>query len=158
MTITVHDWITGSSVNPAIFERWPDYRVILVAADRVDTAGLESVSRGLHTEAHESARSNGSGEPDEHTVRWHSAYRDFWIKLRVARPSVDALVRRAASDNGLPRINALVDLYNAVSILHRVPIGGEDLDRYDGFRPTDSRHWDRTVQHHRRRRCCRRSR
>ena len=73
-----------------------------------------------------------SGAADEHTVRWHSAYRDFGIKPRVARPSVDALVRRAASDNGLPRINALVDLYNAVSILHRVPIGGEDLDRYDG--------------------------
>jgi DNA/RNA-binding domain of Phe-tRNA-synthetase-like protein len=26
----------------------------------------------------------------------------------------------------------LVDVYNASSILHRVPIGGEDLDRYDG--------------------------
>jgi B3/4 domain len=41
-------------------------------------------------------------------------------------------VRRAASDHGLPRINVLVDLYNAISILHRVPIGGEDLDHYDG--------------------------
>src|SRR6187402_1648333 len=60
------------------------------------------------------------------------AYREFGVKPRVARPSVDALVRRAASDNGLPRINALVDVYNAISILHRVPIGGEDLDRYDG--------------------------
>jgi DNA/RNA-binding domain of Phe-tRNA-synthetase-like protein len=132
VTITMHDWISRSTVDPAIFERWPDYRVILVAADRVDTAGLGAVATGLHMEAHESARSNGSGESDAHTVRWHSAYRDFGIKPRVARPSVDALVRRAASDNGLPRINALVDLYNAVSILHRVPIGGEDLDRYDG--------------------------
>ena len=89
-------------------------------------------SRRAPQEAHESARSSGSGESDAHTVRWHAAYRDFGIKPRVARPSVDALVRRAASDNGLPRINALVDLYNAISILHRVPIGGEDLDRYVG--------------------------
>ena len=128
----MHDWITGSTVNPAIFERWPDYRVILVAADRVDTAELEAVAKGLHTEAHESARATGSSEPDAHTVRWHAAYRDFGVKPRVARPSVDALVRRAASENGLPRIDVLVDVYNAISILHRVPIGGEDLDRYDG--------------------------
>lgn len=132
MTITMHDWISRSTVDPAVFERWPDYRVILLAADHVDPAGLEAVANRLHGEAHESARSNGSGEPDAHTVRWHAAYRDFGIKPRVARPSVDALVRRAASDNGLPRINALVDLYNAISILHRVPIGGEDLDRYVG--------------------------
>ena len=65
-------------------------------------------------------------------MRWHAAYRDFGVKPRVARPSVDALVRRAASDNGLPRIDVLVDVYNAISIQHRVPIGGEDLDRYDG--------------------------
>lgn len=128
----MHDWITGSTVNPAIFERWPDYRVILVAADRVDTAGLDAVATPLHMEAHESARATGSGEPDAHTVRWHAAYRDFGVKPRVARPSVDALVRRAASDNGLPRIDVLVDVYNAISIQHRVPIGGEDLDRYDG--------------------------
>ena len=45
---------------------------------------------------------------------------------------MDALLRRAATPAGLPPINTLVDLYNAVSILHGVPIGGEDLDRYNG--------------------------
>src|SRR5690606_31751604 len=30
------------------------------------------------------------------------------------------------------RINVLVDLYNAISVLHGVPIGGEDLERYVG--------------------------
>ncbi len=29
-------------------------------------------------------------------------------------------------------MNALTDLYNAVSVQHLVPIGGEDLDGYDG--------------------------
>ena len=128
----MHDWMTRSTVSPAIFERWPDYRVILVAAHRVDTAGLEAVAEGLHMEAHESTRATGASEPDAHTMRWHAAYRDFGVKPRVARPSVDALVRRAASDNGLPRIDVLVDVYNAISIVHRVPIGGEDLDRYEG--------------------------
>lgn len=33
-------------------------------------------------------------------------------------------------DSGLPRVNRLTDLYNAVSVLHQVPLGGEDMDRY----------------------------
>ena len=37
-----------------------------------------------------------------------------------------------AGGEGLPRINALVDRYNAVSVLHAVPVGGEDLDRVSG--------------------------
>jgi len=132
MSITTHDWISRSTVDPALLEGRPDYRVILVAADRIDTAALASIAERLHVEAHEVARSIDPGEPDAHTARWQQAYRDFGIKPRVARPSVDALVRRAASDKGLPRINVLVDLYNAISILHGVPIGGEDLDRYQG--------------------------
>ncbi len=132
MSRAVHDWINGSTVDPAIFERWPDYRLVLVAAEDVDPQELAQVAERMHGDACDAVRASPSSEPDAHTLRWHAAYRDFGIKPRVARPSVDALVRRAASDNGLPRINALVDLYNAISILHRVPIGGEDLDRYVG--------------------------
>lgn len=29
-------------------------------------------------------------------------------------------------------MNRLTDLYNAVSVLHQIPIGGEDLTRYTG--------------------------
>jgi DNA/RNA-binding domain of Phe-tRNA-synthetase-like protein len=43
---------------------------------------------------------------------------------------LEALLRRAAS--GLPRVNRLTDVYNAVSVLHQVPLGGEDLTRYAG--------------------------
>src|SRR5205085_10896506 len=32
----------------------------------------------------------------------------------------------------LPRINRLVDLYNAISIRYALPVGGEDLDRLAG--------------------------
>ena len=39
---------------------------------------------------------------------------------------------RVLKGDQLPRINALVDLYNAVSIRHAVPLGGEDADKLDG--------------------------
>ena len=33
--ITAHDWTSHTTIDPAIWERWPDYRVWLVAADDV---------------------------------------------------------------------------------------------------------------------------
>ncbi|RAL10222.1 B3/B4 domain-containing protein [Aspergillus homomorphus CBS 101889] len=41
-----------------------------------------------------------------------------------------ALTRRAEA--GLPPVNRLTDIYNAISIKHELPFGGEDLDKYDG--------------------------
>jgi DNA/RNA-binding domain of Phe-tRNA-synthetase-like protein len=58
------------------------------------------------------------------------AYREFGAKPQRTRNSLEALLRRAAS--GLPRVNRLTDLYNAVSVQHQVPVGGEDLTRYAG--------------------------
>jgi DNA/RNA-binding domain of Phe-tRNA-synthetase-like protein len=61
---------------------------------------------------------------------WRDAYRAFGAKPQRTRNSLEALLRRTAS--GLPRVNRLTDLYNAVSVLHQVPVGGEDLSRYVG--------------------------
>lgn len=35
-------------------------------------------------------------------------------------------------DKGLPRIDLLTDIYNAASVLHHIPIGGENLSAYSG--------------------------
>lgn len=130
--LTAQEWVAQASVEPNVHERWPDYRVVLVAVDSVDVARLAGSAEALFDRAVTEARAIGAGDPDPHVALWQQAYREFGVKPRVARPSVDALVRRACSESGLPRINVLVDLYNAISILHRVPIGGEDLHRYDG--------------------------
>ena len=62
--------------------------------------------------------------------QWREAYRAFGAKPQRTRNSLEALLRRAAS--GLPRVNRLTDIYNAVSVLHQLPLGGEDLNRYSG--------------------------
>ena len=132
MTISAHDWIQGSRVDDAVFARWPNYRAILLAADVIDLDVLRPAADDLLARAQQSVAARDSADPSPHVERWHEAYRDFGVKPRVARASVDALTRRAGTEAGLPRINVLVDLYNAVSVLHGVPIGGEDLDRYAG--------------------------
>ena len=59
-------------------------------------------------------------------------YRDAFIKLgfnpNKFAPSVEALITRIAKKGQLPAINNVVDLANAVSIKHILPIGAHDID------------------------------
>jgi DNA/RNA-binding domain of Phe-tRNA-synthetase-like protein len=57
---------------------------------------------------------------------WREAYRRFGVKPSRHRSSIEGLLRSVPA--GGPRsINPLVDLYNAVSLRHMLPCGGEDL-------------------------------
>ncbi|MFF7473077.1 phenylalanine--tRNA ligase beta subunit-related protein [Streptomyces sp. NPDC008092] len=69
---------------------------------------------------------------DPHMVAWRAAYTAFGSKPSRTRNSAEALAKRALADGGLPRINVLVDLYNAISVAHLIPVGGEDLDLIQG--------------------------
>ncbi|MPY57040.1 B3/B4 domain-containing protein [Streptomyces spongiae] len=69
---------------------------------------------------------------DPHMAAWREAYTAFGSKPSRTRNSAEALAKRALSEAGLPRINLLVDLYNAISVAHLIPVGGEDLDRIQG--------------------------
>ncbi|GAA1888589.1 B3/B4 domain-containing protein [Streptantibioticus ferralitis] len=69
---------------------------------------------------------------DEHVAAWRAAYSAFGAKPSRTRNSAEALARRALGDGGLPRINLLVDAYNAISVAYLVPVGGEDADRIEG--------------------------
>ena len=53
------------------------------------------------------------------------------VVRREAEPD-QALGRRAHPAEAAPEINLVVDAYNAVSVRHCLPIGGEDLRRYQG--------------------------
>ncbi|WP_199549471.1 B3/4 domain-containing protein [Streptomyces sp. N35] len=69
---------------------------------------------------------------DPHMTAWRAAYTAFGSKPSRTRNSAEAPAKRALADGGLPRINLLVDLYNAVSVAHLIPVGGEDLARIKG--------------------------
>lgn len=69
---------------------------------------------------------------DPHMAAWREIYTAFGSKPSRTRNSAEALARRALTDAGLPRINLLVDLYNAISVAHLIPVGGEDIDHIEG--------------------------
>ena len=129
----LEEFLAGGQVDAAVSALRPDYRAVLLAVDGLVPGPSDQASDALLQAAEAAAGLALRGRPAEelpHVAAWREAYRAFGAKPQRTRNSLEALLRRAAS--GLPRVNRLTDLYNAVSVLHQVPVGGEDLTRYAG--------------------------
>ena len=125
--------LAAAHIEPAVFELRPDYRALLIAVDGLVPGPSDDASNALLEQAEAAAKAALAEQKVEHlphVAAWREAYQAFGAKPNRTRNSLEALVRRA--DAGLPRVNRLTDLYNAVSVLHQIPLGGEDLARYVG--------------------------
>ncbi|MGA8045946.1 MAG: phenylalanine--tRNA ligase beta subunit-related protein [Dermatophilaceae bacterium] len=133
MTVTPSTHLDGAEVDDSVFDLRPDYRALLIAVSGIEPGPGDEQSEALLVSAERSGRETLATRPVEevpHVAAWRNAYRAFGAKPQRTRNSLEALLRRAP--DGLPRVNRLTDIYNAVSVLHLIPLGGEDLDRYSG--------------------------
>jgi DNA/RNA-binding domain of Phe-tRNA-synthetase-like protein len=129
----LQEFLAGGQVDAAVFALRPDYRAMLLAVDGIVPGPGDQASDALLQAAEAAAAQALRDRPAErlpHVAAWREAYRAFGAKPQRTRSSLEALLRRAGS--GLPRVNRLTDLYNAVSVLHQLPLGGEDRTRYAG--------------------------
>ena len=62
---------------------------------------------------------------------WREAYQQFKTK-RGARCSIENLLKRVLKGNPVGSISPSVDIYNAVSLAFALPLGGEDIDTFEG--------------------------
>ncbi|MDF2116398.1 phenylalanine--tRNA ligase beta subunit-related protein [Roseiarcaceae bacterium H3SJ34-1] len=119
-----------------VVTRFPDFRVAVLHFEgngipaertpRIETYIAESV---------QTCRARWSGtelSAIPGVAAWRRAYKGFGIKSTSYRSSVERLVKRVLAGDDIPRINAFVDLYNAVSLAHVLCLGADDLDRIDG--------------------------
>src|SRR5580700_952721 len=126
-------FLAGGHVDAAVFALRPDYRAMLLAVGGLVPGPSDEASDALLEAAESAAREALGDRPPEQlpqVASWREAYRAFGAKPQRTRNSLEALLRRAGS--GLPRVNRLTDCYNAISVLHQIPLGGEDLTRYAG--------------------------
>lgn len=126
-------WLAAASIDAPVLALRPDYTALLLVAEDLRPGPSDAASGALLEQAAQRARAALVGrapEELEHVAQWRDAFRAFGAKPQRTRPSVEALLRRI--DDGLPRIDRLTDTYNAVSVAHLLPVGGEDLDRYAG--------------------------
>jgi DNA/RNA-binding domain of Phe-tRNA-synthetase-like protein len=117
-------------VDPRIWDLRTDFVVTVVRARALSNGPSDDSSRTLLRRAEQSAREalNGADPAAQpHIAAWRDAYRAFGAKAQRTPCSAEALLKRVGGGEGLPAINRLVDLYNAVSVEFLLPVGGEDL-------------------------------
>lgn len=131
LSLEMQRLLDGTTVSDEVRERWPGYRVLVIVAEGLNAAGFDpghdadplAAAEGFVREQRER-----DWPTHPHIAEWMAAYAAFGAKPKRTSPSVLALIKRAG--NGLPRIDPVTDLYNAISVSHVLPIGGENLAAY----------------------------
>ncbi len=117
-------------------ERFPDFRVALVVAEDLNVGEARGARLQSEIEAAEAeCRRRWAGvelSAIPGIAAWRAAYKGFGIKKTSYRSSVERLSKRVLAGGALPPVNALVDLYNAVSLQAGLCLGCDDLDRVEG--------------------------
>jgi DNA/RNA-binding domain of Phe-tRNA-synthetase-like protein len=114
-----------------IVEKCPDYHAVVIYAKGLENSESDESSTALLRSAEAKQRElfgveKASSHP--HITAWRDEFKNFGAKPSKFPCSVEALLSRTLKEQDIPTINRLVDLYNAVSIKHVLPVGGEDWD------------------------------
>jgi DNA/RNA-binding domain of Phe-tRNA-synthetase-like protein len=111
---------------------FPNFRAAVVVADNLAiTPERPAALNDLIAQRETEARVRWSGVELSQIpgiAAWRSAYKAFGVKQTRYRSSVERLVKNVLAGRELARVNTFVDLYNAVSLEHVLPLGADDLD------------------------------
>ena len=126
--------VIDAAVDPRVFERHPDYVAVVVAAAGLVNGPSDPDSDRWLAEAERHVRARGLERATDapEIAAWRAAFAAFGAKPKQYPCSAEALVQRVLKGGELPRVNRLVDAYNAISVRRLIPVGGEDLDRLRG--------------------------
>lgn len=119
------------SIAAAIFEKVPGYiRGLVVVRGANNAAPNADVQTALRN-AEKLLVSEDTVESllaDPRITTWRDAFKSFGMNPSEFRPAHEALSRRAVQAKPLPFINTLVDVGNALSLRHRLPVGVHPLN------------------------------
>jgi DNA/RNA-binding domain of Phe-tRNA-synthetase-like protein len=119
------------SVDPEIFQMFPDYLRGVVLAYRVENGPSPDELKDALREAEKMAANNYAKNDLAANPRiesWRAAYKAFGAKPTKFRPSMEAMIRRVLKGHEAPSINSAVDIGNIVSLRWAVPVGAHAID------------------------------
>ncbi|HNX32544.1 MAG TPA: phenylalanine--tRNA ligase beta subunit-related protein [Holophaga sp.] len=123
------------AISNEVFARFPDYvRGVVIAYDLTNGESSPELVELLR-DAEASVRTRldlATLTASPRIACWREAFKAQGIKPNEFRCSVEAMARRALRNQPLPTINALVDLGNALSLRHLVPVGSHAIDVVTG--------------------------
>lgn len=115
-----------------VWQRFPRLAAAALVVDAVD----HDVDVGDTVDAYvAAARERAAGMPESELAAigaWRRVYAQMGLKPTQFRSAAESLLRRLRTHGELPRMHPLVDLCNAVSTAHAIPIAVLDLDGVDG--------------------------
>jgi DNA/RNA-binding domain of Phe-tRNA-synthetase-like protein len=123
-------------VASEVFELFPGLKLPVAVAEGIhpttDAPGIETMWLRSWEEATRTAADHQNPQSHPRVAPWREAMTAMGVSGRKFPSSIEALLRRAFKGGEPPRINPLVDFYNAISLRHVVPAGGFDLEDIDG--------------------------
>ena len=119
------------SISPAVFEKLPTACFGVVAVlDAVPSPEADAAIAVRLAEAVTDCQAALAGvalKESPEILPYREAFRALGQNPNKYPCSIEALLTRIAKGKGMPSINTLVDLGNAVSLRHRLPIGAHDI-------------------------------
>lgn len=117
-------------VEKEIFDKLPNVCFGVVVAKNIDNSQLYPEIEQLLTESIETARLHFDGKKvkeEPSILPYREAFRSLEINPNKYPCSIEALFTRIAKGKGMPCINPVVDLGNAISLKYTLPMGAHDL-------------------------------
>lgn len=119
------------SISTEIAGIAPGFRALSLTVTAAELVAPEIGANRLR-EACTFVLAGGATWADSHLAAWADVFRAFGAKPQRTPCSAEALRKRVLRDGGLPAIDPVVDLYNAISLRYAIPVGGENLAAYAG--------------------------
>ncbi|GAB6280990.1 MAG: phenylalanine--tRNA ligase beta subunit-related protein [Thermovirga sp.] len=113
-----------------VFQKYPDYRRIVVIGRDLDNAEEDAALLALLKEAEAEVRQDPELENLKEyppIASWRKVFEDMGLNPNKFPPSIANLVKRTRSGKDLPFVNRLVAIFNIISLRYRIPCGGDDL-------------------------------
>ena len=122
------------TVDPAVFAKLPDYCLGVVVVEGFDNAAPSPAIDAMldQSAADFAARHAGDNVRELPGVKaCREAFQALGMNPNKFMVSIEALAKRVQKNGALPHINPLVDLGNALSLRHEVPMGAHDIDKME---------------------------
>jgi len=119
------------SIDPAVFALAPGFRAMSIVVEAAPIAHPEIAEQALQRACRQ-VQEQDAEWADAHLAAWATVFKAFGAKAKRTPCSADALRKRVLRDGGMPAIDPVVDLYNAISIQYALPVGGENIAAYVG--------------------------
>lgn len=118
------------SHHPALWAEFPDLAAgVLHARGIHDHASVEPIIERLLAQARARLAAAGAESEWAEVQAWRRAFAKLGLKPTQYRCASESLLRRLRKEGDLPRIHPLIDVCNAASVAHGIPVAAIDTQQ-----------------------------